>query len=48
MCEIEPIRSVTDIGVIQPSLGPIWRELEWQSKRSALLRGPGQSAGVTV
>ena len=28
MCDIEPIRSLMGIGVIEASVGPIWRELD--------------------
>jgi hypothetical protein len=28
MCEVEPIRSLMDISVIKPALGPIWWELD--------------------
>jgi len=28
MCDVEPIRSLMDICVIEPTVGPIWRKLD--------------------
>ena len=48
MRDVEPIRSLMDISVIEPALGSIRRELDMAEQTKRHRRSSDQSAGVTV